>query len=82
MLNTRLYWSFLFLREIRWFRSQVTGVELKRFFKTELQKGYCMPLGSCSQNNAALFSNNERVNGQALMLTVDLLHVCTCLTCF
>lgn len=42
-----------------------------------------MPRGSESQqNNTALFSNNECVNGQALMLTVDLLHVCICLTCF
>lgn len=75
--------GYIFLQVSRWFQSQATGVELNGLLKSELQKGYCMPRGSESQqNNAALFSNNECVNGRALTLTVDLLHVCICLTCF
>lgn len=74
MLKRKANWYFL--RANHWFCSQATGGQLNRLLKSELQKGYCMPRGSESQqNNTALFSNNECVNGQELMLTVDLLHV-------
>ena len=78
MFKSRVNWSFFFTSE---FQSQATGVELNRLLKSELQKGYCMPRETESQrNNTALFSNNQFVNGQALMTTVNLLHVCICLT--